>query len=129
MVLEDKIEFIAKDYFYTIVTLEKNLNFKDYFLIMGKVLNLLEKSGYFKSLEEKVIAAEIMIRKFNQGLGNSLPDDYINKAKVVIAHDKSLEPDFLTFKIDDLYEMIHDQHMKERQKYMDEHPNAKEPLF
>ena len=129
MVLEDNLEFIAKDYFYTIVTLEKSLNFKEYFLIIGRVLNLLEKSGYFKSMAEKVTAADIMIRKFNQGLGNGLPDDYINKAKVVIAHDRSLEPDLQTFKIDELFEMIHDYQMKQRQKYMDEHPDAKEPLL
>lgn len=123
MEIKDNHIFVARDYFYAITETVDNLNYKVYLKIVGQVLNLLENVEYFTSMKQKMECAEEMLRQFNKGVGMTLTDEWINKAKVVVAHDRSLQPDMLTFKINDLYELYHDINMKQRQKWVEEHPD------
>lgn len=123
MEIKDNHIFVARDYFYAIIETVDNLNYKVYLKIVGQVLNLLENVEYFTSMKQKMECAEEMLRQFNKGVGMTLTDEWINKAKVVVAHDRSLQPDMLTFKINDLYELYHDINMKQRQKWVEEHPD------
>lgn len=124
MELEDNHIFVARDYFHAIVNTVDNLTYKEYLKIVGQVLNLLENVEYFTSMKQKMECAEEMLRQFNKGVGMSLTDEWINKAKQVVAYDRSLQPDLLTFKINDLFELYHEYNMKERQKWVEEHPNS-----
>ncbi len=124
MEIKDNHIFVARDYFFAIVNTVKNLDYKVYLKIVGQVLNLLENAKYFTSMRQKIECAEEMLRQFNKGVGMKLTDEWINKAKEVIAYDRSLQPDMLTFKIDDLYELYHEINMKKRQKWVEEHPDS-----
>ena len=124
MEIKDNHIFVARDYFYAIVNTVENLNYKVYLKIVGQVLNLLENVEYFTSMKQKKECAEEMLRQFNKGVGMTLTDQWINKAKEVVAYDRSLQPDMLTFKINDLYELYHEINMKKRQKWVEEHPDS-----